>query len=299
MEIKMFDFSKIKSPIIFEGSDRTAYRDPALYYENGRFYLFCTYVECFDEGPFLTTVESFSDDLVSWSTPREITPRDRSLNFSSPGNVVKYGDAYYLCLQTYCRENGEKYGNSRCRLWTMKSYDLVNWESPELIRVKGDIPTEEMGRMIDPFIVKDMHDPQKWWCLYKQNGVSMSYSYDLKSWTYHGKTECGENVCAIKDNDSYLIFHSPKNGVGMLRTKDFVNFEKVGELITLGQDKWEWAKGRLTAGFVLDLKNDPEYGKYIMFFHASGPEDENTMFDDHASVGIAWSDDLVTWKWAE
>ena len=238
----MFNFSKVKTPIIFKGSDRTAYRDPAVYYENGKFYLFCTYVECFDDGPFLTIILSVSDDLVNWSTPRELTPRDRSLNFSSPGNVVKYEDAYYLCLQTYCRENGEKYGNERSRLWTMRSDDLINWEEPELIRVKGDIPVEEMGRMIDPFLVKDINNPQKWWCLYKQNGVSMSYSYDLKNWTYHGRTASGENVCALKDKDSYLIFHSPANGIGMLRTKDFVEFETFSEIITLGQENWEWAR---------------------------------------------------------
>ena len=294
----MFDFNKIKSPIIFGGSDKTAYRDPAVYYKDGRFYLFCTYVECCEDGPYLVTVESLSDDLVNWSTPREITPRDRSLNLSSPGNVIEFDGAYYLCLQTYCRENGEKYGNARSRLYTMRSTDLVNWDEPELIRVKGDIPVEEMGRMIDPFIVRDIEDPKKWWCLYKQNGVSMSYSYDLKSWTFHGKTASGENVCVLKKDGKYLIFHSPPNGIGVIQTKDFAHFEPFGELITLGQNDWEWAKGRLTAGFVLDLKNDPNYGKYILFFHGSGPEDEQTMFDDHASVALAWSDDLVNWQWA-
>ena len=134
----MFDFSTIKSPIILKGSEKTAYRDPAVWYENGTFYLFCTYVECFDDGPFLTTVLSTSQNLVDWSLPRELTVRDRSKNFSSPGNVVKTADGYRLCLQTYCRENGEKYGNDNCRLFTMRSDDLVNWEEPKLLCVKGD-----------------------------------------------------------------------------------------------------------------------------------------------------------------
>ena len=84
-----------------------------------------------------------------------------------------------------------------------------------------------------------------------------------------------------------------------MRTRDLVNFEDEGELITLGQSKWEWARGRITAGFVLDLKNDPDYGKYIMFFHGSGPEDEETMFDFNASIGVAWSDDLKNWNYPE
>lgn len=293
----MFNFDKIKSPIILAGSDKTAYRDPAVWYENGKFYLFCTYVECTDDGPYLTTVLSISENLTDWSEPRELTVRDRCKNFSSPGNVIKTDKGYFLCLQTYCRENGEKYGNDNCRLWTMRSDDLENWESPKLLRVKGDVPDEEIGRMIDPFLIKDLKDDKKWWCLYKQNGVSMSYSYDLENWTYYGKTPCGENVCAIRDGNSYMIFHSPPNGIGILKTEDLTNFREEGELITLGQDKWEWAKGRITAGFVLDLKNNPEYGKYIMFFHGSGPESEETMFDHHANIGIAWSDDLKNWRY--
>jgi len=29
----------------------------------------------------------------------------------------------------------------------------------------------------------------------------------------------------------------------------------------------------------------------LLFFHGSDPEDERTMFDNFASLGIAWSDD--------
>lgn len=124
----------------------------------------------------------------------------------------------------------------------------------------------------------------------------MSYSYDLESWTYHGKTPCGENVCALRGGDSYLIFHSPPNGIGILRSENLTDFSDEGELITLGQSGWDWARGRITAGFVLDLKAHPDYGKYIMFFHGSGPEDEETMFDFNTSIGIAWSDDLKNWS---
>ncbi len=295
----MFDFTKIKSPIIFRGDEKCAYRDPAVYYENGCFHLFYTYVDNCEDGPYLTVRKSTSRDLINWSEGRDLTVRDKAFNFSSPGNVIFHDGYYYLTLQTYCRENGEKYGNARSRLYTMKSTDLINWEAPQLLKVKGELPFDEMGRMIDPFIIKDIHDEKKWWCLYKQNGVSMSYSYDLENWVYHGKTESGENVCVIEKNGEYLIFHSPKNGIAAMKTRDFVSFEPFGELITLGQSSWDWAKGRLTAGFVLDLTKDENFGKYIMFFHASGPEDEQTMFDFNASIAVAWSDDLISWHYAE
>ena len=71
-----------------------------------------------------------------------------------------------------------------------------------LLRVKGpDVPVEAMGRMIDPFLLQDAADPGKWWCFYKQNGVSMSLSRDLKQWTYFGRTEAGENACILMDGD--------------------------------------------------------------------------------------------------
>lgn len=297
--MSMFDFGRIASPIILAGGEASAYRDPAVYYENGRFYLFCTYVDSRAGGPWMTTVLSVSDDLVHWSAPRELTARDKSRNYSSPGNVVRFEDEYVLCLQTYCRENGEKYGNSRSRLYLMRSRNLVDWGEPELMRVKGDIPFDEMGRMIDPYLVEDIHEKGKWYCLYKQNGVSVSVSRDLIHWTYMGRTECGENVCALPQENGYLIFHSPANGIGMLNSADLAHFAPHGGLITLNQKNWPWAQGRITAGFVLDLTGEPEYGKYLLFFHGSGPENEQTMFDDHASIGLAWSDDLIQWKWAE
>jgi hypothetical protein len=48
---------------------------------------------------------------------------------------------------------------------------------------------------------------------------------------------------------------------------------------------------------VLDLRSEPRVGRYLMFFHGSGPEDERTMFDHHASLGLAWSADLREWHW--
>jgi hypothetical protein len=97
------------------------------------------------------------------------------------------------------------------------------------------------------------------------------------------------------------MFHSPKNGIGMKRSMDLKNWRDVGGsttkedtgLITLGQKDWPWASQRLTAGFVLDLRNDPRVGKYLMFFHAEPPEG----FRKYASLGLAWSDDLLHWDW--
>ena len=298
------ELAQLTSPIIFKGDSVTAYRDPAVLYQKNIFHLFFTLVEIETDGRiFSYTAYSQSKDLLTWTNPQKITPRDQKLNYCSPGNVIRFEDEWILCLQTYPRPNyflqqAPRYGDKTARIFIMRSNDLKSWREPELLRVKGShVPIEEMGRMIDPYLIEDKDEPGKWWCFYKQKGVSMSYSYDLKKWTYFGRTESGENVCVLVEKDEYILFHSPKNGVGIERSKDLKNWTDEKGLITLGQKKWPWAQGRLTAGAVIDLRHVKGIEKYLMFFHGSGPEDESKMFDNYASIGIAWSDDLKNWDW--
>lgn len=288
----------LQSPILFHGDSATAYRDPAAVYHNGVLHLFFTLVKTESDGTvFLYTASSQSRDLKNWSPVKIFTPRDRALNFSSPGNIVRLGDEWIMCLQTYPRQNGEKYANAGARVWVMRSGDLENWSSPELLRVKGDdVPEAQMGRMIDPYLLQDKDDARRWWCFYKQNGVSMSWSEDLRRWHYVGHAEAGENVCVLIDGNEYVLFHSPHNGIGVKRSADLRHWRDE-PLITLGQRDWSWAQGRLTAGFVLDLRAAADIGKYVMLFHGTGPQDEEVIFDTHACIGIAWSDDLKTWHW--
>ncbi|MDR3706987.1 MAG: hypothetical protein P4L33_01705 [Capsulimonadaceae bacterium] len=291
-------FKNLTSPILFHGSATTAYRDPAAIYHDGRFHLFFTLVEAAPgDAPYLYTATSTSADLIDWTEPVRLTPADRRANFSSPGNVVRYGGEWVLSLQTYPRPNGEKYGNEDARVWKMRSRDLTTWSAPELLRVKGpNVPQAEMGRMIDPYLLEDKDEPGKWWCFFKQNGVSMSWSRDLENWTFFGSHGAGENACVVIDGDDYVLFHSPENGIGVSRSTDLTIW-RPDETLMLGAPGWEWARGRITAGFVLDLRKDPDVGKFVMFFHGSGPENEESMFDNYASIGVAWSDDLRGWAW--
>ena len=299
--------SQLDSPILFQGDDSLAFRDPAVLYHEKTFYLFYTLTETEpDDSLFWYTAVSKSEDLKHWTEPGRITPRDQNLNFSSPGNVVRFGEEWILCLQTYpipgyTRSSGElRYGTGDSRIWIMRSKDLEQWCEPELLKVKGnDVTREDMGRMIDPYLIEDKDEAGKWWCFYKQNGVSYSWSHDLENWTFSGRTQSGENVCVLIDQDEYLLFHSPENGIGVKRSPDLINWRDVGDLITLGQEDWPWAERRLTAGVVLDLRHEKAFGKYIMFYHGEGPGKENSIdtFVANCSIGIAWSDDLVSWEW--
>lgn len=284
----MINLSKLKSPVIFRQTDRYSYRDPAIHYHEGVFYLYFTLVEQTDDEQYFYVGMSKSTDLIHWSNPTTLTKRDKSKEYSSPGNILEHNGMYYLCIQTYCRENGEVFGNGNSRIFTMATKDFENFEEPTLLLVKGkDIDVKDMGRMIDPYLIRDKDDPNKIWCFYKQNGMSYSYSYDMENWVYAGNVECGENVCVIVKDDEYLIFHSPENGIGLLSSKDLIHFKNCG-ITYLSQNRWNWAKDRITAGCVLDLINEPSVGVYLMFYH--GDNEDDYVFG--SSIAMAYSTDL-------
>lgn len=295
----------LNTPVIFKGDKNTAYRDPAIVYAKSQFYLFFTLSKTEkDDKVYTYTAMSTSADLKKWSAVKILTPKDQNLDYSSPGNVIRYKNEWIICLQTYPRPGYlsaqmPKYGTADSRLYIMRSKDLENWSKPELIKVKGDsVSFAAMGRMIDPYLIEDKDEKGKWWCFYKQNGVSKSYSYDLQHWVYAGHAAAGENVCVLVKDNQYVLFHSPENGIGMKTSKDLVTWDDVGPVMTLGQSNWDWAKGRISAGAVVDLTKNPLFENYIMFFHGSGPLTEKEGdFDKNASIGIAWSADLNDWYW--
>lgn len=293
------EWNSIVRPVFMAGDATTAYRDPCGHYHDGVFRVWHTQVRGEAGGNWVAATGVVeSHDLATWSEPRIITPMDRRLNYSSPGNVIRYEDRWVMCLQTYPVPDGGRIGDETARVFTMRSDDLVNWDEPELIAVKGPaVARKDMGRMIDPYLIEDKDEPGTWWCFYKQNGASMSWSTDLETWNYAGRVDAGENVCLLTEEDYYVLFHSPKNGVGIKRSSDLRNWTDHG-LLTLGQVEWPWAQGRLTAGHVLDLRDEPAVGKYVMFFHGSSPEGcalQET--HGHSSLALAWSDDLVVWEW--
>ena len=225
----------ITSSRLIVGDDTHAFRDPTVFWKDGIFYLYCTYVETEAEGEIYM----------------------------------------YTVL--------------------MRSEDLVHWSAPELIRVKGDMPAEQMGRMIDPYLLYD-NEKEQWNCFYKQNGVSRSISKDLQHWEYCGSFQGGENVSVIEKDDGYYMFYSPQNGIGIKYSRDLEHWQDLENLLTFGQQEWIWARGRLTAGFVLPYTEQGQT-TYLMFFHGTGPQDESVVFDVNASIGLAWSTDLVHWQW--
>jgi len=296
------DLSALRSPLLFEGNATSAYRDPTVYYQDGTFHLYATVSFIDRDGlVYSQTACSRSTDLINWSPLHSITPKDRSLNLSSPGNIIRDGDAFVLCLQTYPTPRPEdKYGNSDARLWTMRSRDLLTWGKPELLRVEGpDVPWERMSRLIDPYLLDDRDRSGLYWCYYKKNGlICCSTSRDLEIWHPEGDMARGENPCVIRDGSEYVLLYSPETGIGVKRSSDLKTWRDSG-LLQLDAANWDWARGRLSAGFVLDLRQEPGICKALLFFHGSRwPEDDpRGGWANWVSLGMAWSDDLQHWNW--
>ncbi len=274
--------------LIFKKTKKRSFRDPAAYIKDGRIYLFFTLVENLDDGQYFFVAKSESTDFENWSEPVILTEKNRYKNYSSPGSIVEYKDEYYLCVQSYPRRKGEIYGNENSRIYIMKSRDLKTWDKPLLLRVKGNIKKSMTGRMIDPFI---LDDGDKFICFFKQNGVSFSFSEDMRHWRFIGNAPCGENVCTIKEHDEYFIFNSPENGINILSTKDLKNFEDRGTFY-LEQNRKPWACDRITAGFVLDISSLNMPYKYAMFYH--GDDEKDCLFG--ASLAVTFGNELTKWK---
>ena len=286
------DASWSEPRVVFAGDEKTAYRDPAAVFSDGLCHLYFTLVETEpDQSVHSYVAHAESSDLVAWSKPEKITPRsDR--DFSSPGNVVRDGEDWVLSFQSYPRPGNRndgviRYADSTARLFTMRSKDLKTWTKPELLRVKGpDVPESEMGRMIDPYLIRD--DAGVWRCFYKQNGVSMSKSEDLLNWEFVGRTNGGENVCVVKEGGGYLMMHSPRYGMRFKRSSDLTGWNDIPGELTLNGKARSWSKGRLTAGALLDGRDIPWCGKWILFIHGSGPRTEaEGDFDRNASIAVS------------
>ena len=158
----MVDWENIQEPVFLKGNPDIAYRDPCGHFHDGVFRVWHTEIHGEAGGDwYAVTAVTESRDLVAWSNPRVVTPIDKRLNYSSPGKVIRFGGKWVMCLQTYPAAQGGKFGDASSRVFTMESDDLETWSDPELIRVKGpDSAREDMGRMIDPYLVEDKEEAE-------------------------------------------------------------------------------------------------------------------------------------------
>ena len=289
------NFKLISNPII-DMEPVYSPRDPAVIFENERYYCFHTAVHNDTSGCRLTLNVAESTDLIHWQGFRCLN--DSPLGFSSPGNILHVDNKWIMCVQTYPIPEGELYGSGDARLWLMESDNLTDWREPRIMVAAGcQANWSGSPRQIDPYLV---YANSQYWCFYKANGcLGLLVSKDLQNWqeaspdrpvlgpamTPDGATV--ENPCVITDKGQHLLFFSPcreGRGIGIARSDNLLDWHDVRYLDfpDLG-----WAVGGPTAAMVVDRRQD--LGCWLMFFHG----ERSHHFG--AAIGVAWSADLIDW----
>lgn len=273
-------------------------RDPAVIFWDGNYHCFYTHIDrnrAARRGWQLALARITSPDLRRWSKPEILL--DSPLGFSSPGNVIRTEEGFVLCLQSYPINPGEVYGNQDCRLWLMKSRDLLTFESPVMVSENGCMAEwAETRRQIDPYLVSR---EAAYYMLYKTDGcLGLLKSEDLmrfeevsalpliaSSQTPDHSTV--ENPCVIRVGNGYRMFFAPcrkGRGIGTAESQDLVHWEGIRYL---DFPEVPWAAGGPTAPMVLDDRS--RSGKWLMFFHG------DTEGEHGGALGMAYSDDLENW----
>lgn len=281
--------------LIFTGNETTAYRDPACYFYDGCYYLFFTISKKQNGYMYNHIALSTSEDLFHWTEPKLLTQTDNLKNYCSPGCIIEKDGEFILCFTSYPMPKPFfecSIADDTARLYLMRTKDFKHFSVPEKIDAKGkncDFAAE--GRMIDPFLIRK---DNKYLLYFKQNGISLSVSDDLENWVFQGTTPGGENACVIEADSKYLLIHSPQNGIGIKESSDLKNWEDKG-VNTLEQVHWDWASGRLTAGFAMQSNGGTKY-KYILFFHGSRKESVPETHGD-ATLACAFTNDFQTFSY--
>ena len=282
-------------PIIFPGSPTVAYRDPTCVFVNGTYHLLFTVSQKENGYMYNFVAHSESRDLCTFSKPKIITKKDKTKNFCSPGNVIRVRDHYRICVTSYPMPlpfEEQCYADKTARLFFIETTDFRTFSEPKKIAAKG-IDCEDEGRMIDPFVLEDKDVCGRYLLFFKQNGVSISESYDLENWKYLGHVEGGENACVFVEDGRYHLIHSPHNGIGHKVSEDLSTWTDLG--VCLPKETNEaFASGRLTAAFAMKNEQSEIPYRYVVFFHGSKKESSPETHGD-ASLAMYYTNDFETY----
>ena len=271
-----------------------ARRDPAAIEIDGVVHVFHTVVDVTTDPLSLWIEVTTSTDLKQWTAPERVTPPGP--NFSSPGNIVRRGDEWVLCLQSYPVPPGGIYADDRCRLWTMRSPDLRRWSDPVEVRITDG---SSARRRIDPFLVET---DDGMLCLHKDAGAIRALrstdamttwqSVDGPSLVDPASLPAGETVenpaVLAHPGGGWLLFTSsvrPGRGIRVARGSSPSEW---GPSIELDLPAVAWAPGGLSAATV--LATPARAHAWTMFVHGEAN-------DPHlADLTVLVSDDLDTWR---
>lgn len=286
-------------PLLDRG-DLVALRDPALVFHDGRCHCFHTVARPAGKAFSLGIDVAVSGDLRTWSTSTVFAPSPE--NRSSPGSIVRAGDEWVMCLQTYPIDPGATWGNESARLWLSRSRDLATWSEPAPVCPAGArVAWTPSPRQIDPFVIAHAG---RWWCCYKAAGqLGLLVSDDLVAWreasperpilgTADTPDRCTvENPCIVACDRGFALVFSPcreGRGIGIAYSHDLLRWRDVHYL---DLPAIPWAPGGATAAMVVDRR--AAEGGWLMAFHGDRPVPANA---HGAAIAFARSRDLERWE---
>jgi len=308
----LIDLGSLRNPILDDMPD-FAIRDPAVAFRDGLFCIYYTYVDFTREGNItISTHLRTTEDFVSFSDTREVFGGPN--HYSSPGNVFRHPvtGKWTICIQSYPFPPGKDMGDERCRLFLAQSDDLVNWGEPQVLVAEGARHHyNDSPRQIDPYVVVD---GERAWCFYKTIGeLGLLVSEDgLQTWTEalpdrpaigrdHMPTgETVENPYVIRHDGKWWMFCSPCSAPRRIAYAVSDRLTDWPKVEYLDFPDLPWAQHGPTAPAILDLHSLDAVGmhahptpKWLMLFHGDC-EPRNSGHE--AVLGVAFSDDLVTWR---
>lgn len=293
------DLAALRNPVLEQPGH--SLRDPAAIQVAGAFHLFFT---VFSERRMTWHVGACATLDFRLFTPLHLISSE---GFASPGNVISVGGEWWLCVQSYRltdaeRAAGRRYPGDDCRLYWLRSSDLVHWSEPEPLEPAGCRSAwARSPRQIDPYVLAT---DDGWYLFFKTDGaLGLWHSDDLHTWTDLTPTApllsaadvaCGtsiENPCVVHDGTCYRLYYSPcREGRGLCEavSPDLRRWTDLGDIPAVTP----WAAGGPTAHFV--MRHDRLPGGWLMLFHGEHC-DPSQPTADAAALGIAWSADLEDW----
>ena len=288
------NWAGILNPFLDETSD-AAVRDPALFWHDGVFRCLHTALGR-RQGAFGLSVDlTESVDLVHWTQPWRVLSSE--MNFCSPGNVIRVGERWLMCLNSYPLDPSGARGAEIARLWLAESDDLLVWRHPRPMCPESFHKTGR--RQLDPFLIPY---EGRFWCLYNAGkGLSLIVSDDLYVWhevnrdqPVYGPADTPdfagvEKPWVVFDGQEFVMFYSVRRaqrGIGTARSRSLVRWRHTGYLDI---PPLPWAPGGVSGPSVIDCR--AEHGKWIMAYHGEHVQGAGT------ALGLAWSDDLIHWGW--
>ncbi len=92
------------SSVLLKGNAVITYRGPMVFVSDGMIYLYYTLTGIAKDGQVgISAAMCKSPDFKKWPEVKKLTVTDQLLDYSGPGNIIRYGNQWGMYLKTWFR----------------------------------------------------------------------------------------------------------------------------------------------------------------------------------------------------